>query len=201
MTSESTTGSPTGNPTDDTTDWLALLATAHREFAARIESVEDWDAPTPDTEWSVRDLVAHVTEEQQWVPLLLAGSTTAEARLAITPLGDDLPVEWHRYSRAAQAAWASADLGADVHLSYDTVTVSDYLTEQVGDVTIHSWDLARATGAPEALDDRLVDAVWGLFEPQAARLQSSGLYAPVVPVPTDAPLQIRLLALTGRDAS
>jgi uncharacterized protein (TIGR03086 family) len=88
-----------------------------------------------------------------------------------------------------------------VHLSYDTVSAADYLEEQVGDVTIHSWDLARATGSDEDLDGSLVDAVWTVFEPQAESLAASGLFAPIVPVPADAPLRVRLLALTGRDAS
>ncbi|MCU1526708.1 MAG: hypothetical protein JWP75_471 [Frondihabitans sp.] len=183
-----------------TTDWTALQRTAHREFALRLATVTDWDAPTPDSEWSVRDLVAHVVEDQQWVPLLLGGATNAEARLQLEPLGDDLVLEWERHSTAAVAAWEAASLDTEVHLSYDTVSAADYLAEQVSDVTIHTWDLARATGADEELDATLIDAVWGVFEPQADALQASGLYAPAVPVAPDAPLRIRLLALTGRDA-
>lgn len=181
-------------------NWIALLRTAHTEFAARIAAVADWDAPTPDTEWTIRDLVAHVTEDQQWVPELLAGRTTAEAELKVTPLGDDLAAEWRRHAAAALAAWQAADLDASVHLSYDTVRASDYLAEQVGDITIHTWDLARATGTSEELDDDLVDAVWSVFEPQAGLLEASGLFAPAVSVPADASLRVRLLALTGRDA-
>ncbi|AMM20358.1 hypothetical protein AX769_09595 [Frondihabitans sp. PAMC 28766] len=182
------------------TDWIALLRTAHSEFAARIAAVTDWDAPTPDTDWSVRDLVAHVVDDQQWVPLLLEGRTNAEARLEIEPLGDDLALEWHRHSKVALAAFERADLTRSVHLERDEVVASDYLEELTGDVTIHSWDLARATGAAEDLDDDLVDAVWGVFEPQADHLAQTGLYAPVVAVADDAPLRVRLLALTGRDA-
>jgi len=181
-------------------NWIALLRTAHSEFTARIAAVVDWDAPTPDTDWNTRDLVAHVTEDQQWVPHLLQGRTTNEAKIAIAPLGDDLAAEWRRYSAGALAAWEAADLRASVHLSYDTVKASDYLAEQVGDITIHTWDLARATGTSEELDEDLVDAVWDVFEPQAGLLEASGLFAPAVEVPSDAPLRVRLLALTGRDA-
>jgi len=41
--------------------------------------------------------------------------------------------------------------------------------------------------------------VWTVFEPQRETLAASGLYAPPVPLPEDAPLQSRLLAITGRD--
>ncbi|MEC5167687.1 TIGR03086 family metal-binding protein [Glaciihabitans sp. GrIS 2.15] len=181
-------------------DWLALQKQAHREFGGRLSEVTDWDAPTPDAEWNIRDLVTHVVEEQQWVPYLLAGSTVTDAQRRIQPLGDDLRAEWRLYSLAATAAWDAAVPEAQVSLSYDTVPVIDYLREQVSDVTIHSWDLARAVGADETLDETLVAGVWTVFEPQRDTLSASGLFAVPVPLPEDAPLQLRLLALTGRDA-
>jgi uncharacterized protein (TIGR03086 family) len=183
----------------ETHNWIRLQKQAHREFATRLDAVTDWAAPTPDTEWDIRALVSHVIEEQQWVPHLLAGRTIAQAQKVLDPLGDDLRAEWRLYSLAATAAWAEADPAAKVTLSYDTVTVHDYLREQVSDVTIHAWDLARAAGAPEELDIELVEAVWTVFEPQRETLAASGLYASPVPVPDDAPLQFRLLAVTGRD--
>ena len=183
----------------NTHDWLQLQKQAHREFALRLAAVTDWEAPTPDTDWNVRDLVRHVVEEQQWVPQLLAGRTLAQAKRELAPLGHDLVAEWGLYSFAATEAWDAAAPDALVTLSYDRVSVTDYLREQVSDVAIHSWDLARAIGAPEELDRFLVEAVWTVFEPQRDTLAASGLYAPPVPLPDDAPLQSRLLAITGRD--
>ncbi|CAN5310577.1 TIGR03086 family metal-binding protein [soil metagenome] len=180
-------------------DWLALQQRVHREFARRLAEVTDWDAPTPDDEWSVRDLVAHVIEEQQWVPYLLAGESIEKAKKQIEPLRDDLRGEWELYSFAATTAWAQSSPEQRVHLSYDEVTMADYLREQVSDVAIHTWDLARAVGADEELDAELVEAVWSVFEPQKDTLAASGRYAPPVPLPDAAPLQARLLAVTGRD--
>lgn len=182
-----------------TYDWLALQKRVHREFGWRLAEVTDWEAPTPDDEWNVRDLVTHVIEEQQWVPHLLAGRSIAQARLDLEPLRDDLLAEWRLYSLAATAAWASSRPDQPVRLSYDTVTMADYLREQVSDVAIHTWDLARAIGAEEQLDTELVEAVWTVFEPQKDTLAASGLYAPPVPLDDDAPLLHRLLAVTGRD--
>jgi uncharacterized protein (TIGR03086 family) len=181
-------------------DWVRLQHQAHREFAARIAAVTDWNGPTPDTDWSVRDLVAHVVEEQQWVPHLLAGRSIHQAKASIDALRGDLAEEWALYSLAATTAWQSTPADAQVQLSYDTVTVDEYLREQVADVTIHTWDLARAIGADEEMDDELVRAVWTVFEPQRETLEASGLFASPVPVDDDAPLLERLLAITGRDA-
>lgn len=181
-------------------NWLRLQKLAHREFAVRLDAVTDWDAPTPDTEWNVRDLVTHVIEEQRWVPHLLNGSTVSETRATLTDLGSDLRAEWRLYSLAATSAWDSAAPDGTVSLSNDTVSVNDYLQEQVSDVTIHSWDLARAIGADETLDADLVAAVWTVFEPQRDTLSASGLFALPVQLDDTAPLQSRLLALTGRAA-
>jgi uncharacterized protein (TIGR03086 family) len=184
---------------DSTIDWRELQKVAHRTFARHIAAVSDWSAATPDEQWDVRALVTHVIEEQQWVPLLLAGRSTAEVRSRLQPLGEDLAAEWDAYSAAAERAWQNADLDAPVRLSSDTIPAAHYLAEQVADVIVHTWDLARAVGADDRLDPRLVDAAWSIFEPQKDTLEASGLFASPVPITDDAPLQSRLLALTGRD--
>ena len=147
----------------------------------------------------MRALVRHVTEEQQWIAPLLDGRSLRQSRLMIEPLGEDLVSEWVRYQSEASAAWRSHDERQHVQLSYDTVTALHYVREQVADVAIHSWDLARAIGDDERLPDALVEAVWTVFEPQRDTLEASGLYAAPVPIDDTAPLQTRLLALTGRD--
>jgi uncharacterized protein (TIGR03086 family) len=182
-----------------TYDWLELQIRAHEEFGRRLEAVTDWHASTPDTEWDVSDLARHVIREQQWVPLLLAGHTPDEED-ALDPLDDaNLLGEWQKWSRVATVAWESAPFDASVQLSYDTVEMLDYLKEQVSDVTIHSWDMARATHSDEHLDDELVAATWTIFEPQRETLFATGLYSEPIIVDGEAPLQLRLLAITGRD--
>ena len=129
----------------------------------------------------------------------MAGRSLEQARASIDALRDDLAGEWALYSLTATSAWRSTPSDARVQLSYDTVTADEYLREQVADVTIHTWDLARAVGADESIDDELVRAVWSVFEPQKDTLEASGLFASPVPVADDASLQSRLLAITGRD--
>jgi uncharacterized protein (TIGR03086 family) len=180
-------------------DWLVIQERVAEAFTRRVADITDWDAPTPDTDWTVRDLVRHVVEEQQWVPQLLAGRTVSRAKQDLEPLREDLAAEWQLYSLAAASAWRATPHDARVHLSYDTVTMLDYLREQVSDIAIHTWDLARAIGSDDQLDDDIVDAVWSVFEPQQETLAASGLYAPPVPLDGDVPLQWKLLAATGRD--
>ena len=70
----------------------------------------------------------------------------------------------------------------------------------LGDVLIHTWDLARATGQDEHLDPTMVVAMLAGLEPIVDVLASSGQYGPRVAVNDDADLQTKLLALTGRHA-
>jgi len=182
------------------TDWIALQALAATEFGRRVAAVTDWDAPTPDSEWTTRDLVAHVVDEQRWIPLLLTGCDYAQAEADLEEIGEDLVAEWAKFAARATEAWRDAPADTPVHLSTDVVPAGEYLTEQTSDITIHTWDLARATGSEESLPDELVRAVWEYFEPKVEDLADTGLYAAPVEVDDDAPLQVRLLAITGRDA-
>lgn len=182
------------------TDWIALQALAAAEFGRRVAAVTDWDAATPDSEWTTRDLVTHVVDEQRWIPLLLTGCDHAQAEADLEAIGDDLTVEWAKFAARATEAWRNAPADVPVHLSTDVVPAHEYLAEQTSDLTIHTWDLARATGSDETLPTELVEAVWHQFEPKIEDLAATGLYAPPVDVPDDAPLQVRLLAVTGRDA-
>ncbi|MCM6762175.1 TIGR03086 family metal-binding protein [Rathayibacter sp. ZW T2_19] len=177
--------------------WLDLQQRAHAAFESRLAAVEDWSAPTPDTEWDTRALVLHVVREQQRAHTLLSGGDESPIRLE--PVASDLRSEWTRVTADARASAASAHPDAVLRLGRDSVTALELVREQVSDVTIHTWDLARATGADETLDEELVAAVWELFAPQEDTLRASGLFAAPVPVGEDAPLQRRLLAITGRD--
>ena len=50
---------------------LEILNRASADFETRLVAVgpDQWDVPTPNTEWTVRDMVAHVVRATKW-PLL-----------------------------------------------------------------------------------------------------------------------------------
>lgn len=180
-------------------NWLELCTVALDGFGRRVRAVEDWHAPTPDTEWDVSDLVRHVVVEQQWVRPLAAGLSLDEASKEVSEVEGDLAAEWEKYAAEALTAWAEAPSDQRVSLSRGVVPIEDYLREMVWDATIHTWDLARAIGADEDLDPALVEAVWNDMKPHAEMLASSGVFAAPVEIGDNASLQDRLLALTGRD--
>ncbi len=86
-------------------DIPAMFCGAVAEFDARVRQIGDhqWQAATPDEDWSVRDLVNHVAGEDLWAPPLLAGSTIAEVGVRFD--GDVLAAD-------PKAAWTAASTGA-----------------------------------------------------------------------------------------
>jgi uncharacterized protein (TIGR03086 family) len=184
-------------------DVLTLFQRGIADFGRAVHSVgaDQGSAPTPCTEWDVRALVNHLVVEHLWVPPLLAGKTVAEVGDAFDgdQLGDDPVAAWD--AAAAESTVAFGGEGAldqTVHLSYGDRAAREYCREMVLDLAVHSWDLARAVGAPEVIDPELVEVAYGHIAPIVHLWQDAGIFAPPVPVPDDADLQTRLLALTGR---
>lgn len=174
------------------------------EFGTRVEAITDdqWDGPTPDTEWSVKDLVDHLVTEQLWIPDLVAGQTIAEIgdRFEGDNLGDDPLTAWRAAAVSARAAWEEP--GATermVDLSFGSVPADEYGWQLTTDLAVHSWDLARAIGAPDQLDDDLVGACLTYVRSRIDVFQTTSLFAPSLEVPVGADNQTTLLALLGRD--
>jgi uncharacterized protein (TIGR03086 family) len=185
------------------TEPIVLFQRAADGFGRHVHAVDDgqWHDPTPDTEWDVRMLVNHVTVEQLWVPPLLQGATVADIGESLDgdQLGADPVASWDAAVNASRAAFgAPGALDGTVSLSAGAKPTAEYCWEMTTDALIHSWDLARAIGADETLDAELAELVYERTLPIAEHLQETGLFAPPIPVPDDAPLQTKLLAIFGR---
>ena len=68
----------------------------------------------------------------------------------------------------------------------------------LGDILVHTWDLARATGLDETLDADEVAGMYAGMLPIDEMLRASGQYGARVEVPDQADLQTKLIAFTGR---
>ncbi|MFF4607082.1 TIGR03086 family metal-binding protein [Streptomyces sp. NPDC001339] len=173
-------------------------------FGGRVHAVRDdqWGGPTPCSEWSVRDLVNHLTAEQLWVPRLVRdGASLADVGAVYDGdvLGDDPVAAWDRAAVAAVAAFSERGaLGRTVQLSYGPAPADAYCTQMMADAVVHSWDLSRAIGAEERVPGHLATAALREVEPYAPVLGASGLFAPAVEPPPDADDLTRLLCLLGR---
>ncbi|WP_189863454.1 TIGR03086 family metal-binding protein [Streptomyces poonensis] len=155
--------------------------------------------PTPCAEYSVRELVNHLTHV---VVGFQAYAAKGQADFSTTPdyIGDD--PDWRaRFTAEARKlvdAWAApgADEGTAGQLGLPARTLGQMA---LLDLLVHAWDLAVATGQDFEPDPVVVAAL----EPAVARMAPMArewkAFGDPAPVPADASPFERLLATTGRD--
>ena len=168
-------------------------------FTTTVEGVaaDAWEAPAPPEGWVARDVVRHLVE---WFPAFLQGS--AGITLPAGPAVDDDPVgAWRAQTDAVQALLDDPVVAGREH---DLPHIGTMALEQAidmiytGDVFLHRWDLARATGQDEALDPQTCAEMLEGMLPMDDALRQSGHYGPRVDVADDADVQTKLLAFIGR---
>ncbi|NMR20990.1 TIGR03086 family metal-binding protein [Cellulomonas fimi] len=162
---------------------------------------DHWDSPTPCADWSVRQLVTHLTSEQLWAPELLAGRTPAEVgdRFDGDVLGDDPVTSWRLAVDAALAAFAAdGALDRTVELSSGPRPAREYLEEMVTDLAIHGWDLATALHVDETIDPPTVERLLIEWSGRVDQLRHSPMFGDPLPSTPSDDQQTQLLALFGR---
>jgi uncharacterized protein (TIGR03086 family) len=181
------------------------LATAVAGFRERLVLVsdEEWDAPTPCSEWAVRDLVAHLVGGGRMSELLLDGASAEEAFNALFSLAlqGDLLAEFDTACRRQADAFARDGAAeATCHHPLRDMPGSQFIWLRVRDTLVHTWDLARSIGADENLEEGLVDMVWEQVAPLSAMMATSGMFGEGASptLPADASTQHRLLDALGR---
>jgi uncharacterized protein (TIGR03086 family) len=162
-----------------------------------IEQVppDAWEKPSPCEGWKARDVIRHVVETTGWF-LDRAGGKVADG-----PSPDDDPLG--AWTNARDTMQKALDDPAMASTEYDTPMGRSTLEQTVGtfgvgDLVVHAWDLARATGLDERLDPDEVHRLYETMKPNDEMLRQSGVFGPKVDVPDDADEQTKLIAFTGR---
>ena len=148
---------------------------------------DEWDRPTPCHDWSVRQLAAHLAASPEHFLQQARGEEVDWSAPADVPdgqwaghfrnHGDDLLHHWHEQpdDQAAQADWQSAELG------------------------VHTWDLVRALGRGQRLDDEVAERGLAFMQQGMTDDNRGDAFAPEVDVGEDASAYDRLVAFAGRD--
>jgi uncharacterized protein (TIGR03086 family) len=96
-------------------------------------------------------------------------------------------------------AWAEpgAEEGTTGAMGLPARTVGQMV---LGDLTVHAWDLARATGQEFTPDPVVVGELEGWLGEMAPMARKAGVFGEPFPLPAEGASQFdRILALTGRD--
>jgi uncharacterized protein (TIGR03086 family) len=149
------------------------------------------ESDTPCDEWNVRTLMNHMLDTQRY----FAASAKGEEASPPSPnppalLGDDPVADFeHARDDALQTFGAEGVIertGPSLGIAF-------------GDLLVHGWDLAKATGQDATMPAGLPDAAYSMIHGRFTDDQRKGLFKPEVPVADDASTQDKLLAYTGRD--
>ena len=158
---------------------------------------EQLDAPTPCREFTVRALISHLL---QWGPMLVAAGHKQVAGPSQEEVGDGwLPV-LEAQTADLVAAWSpdqawrgSTPMGGP---PMPAPTVGGLV---LGELVVHGWDLARATGQDVSWPDEVVTRAYAAAKETAEQGRAMGMYGPAVAVPAESSTMDRLLGVTGRD--
>ncbi|MBL0746313.1 TIGR03086 family metal-binding protein [Nocardioides baculatus] len=171
---------------DSPVDQLAK-ALDQAERALGTVADDNLDHPTPCSDWTVRQLAAHV-----------AVGPGTWARMA---RGEE--VDWSAIPDVPDGEWTSTfRAGADELLESMRGLPEEQQGNaafQVAEYAVHSWDLVQGTGGAVDLDDSLAETGLAAMQGGLTDENRRGAFGTEVSVPADASAYERLAAFSGRD--
>jgi uncharacterized protein (TIGR03086 family) len=179
---------------------VGKLGRALDAVASLISNIRggQWSAPTPCTDWNVRQVVNHLIGMNRVLAALLADQPPPP-RLSADHAEDD-PAGAYRDSAAAlRAAFGRPGvLERAFHGPLGTATGAERLQIRLYDLLAHGWDLAQATGQPVDLPDDLAEQSLAFARTQLTGQARPGRFGPAQIVAEQAPAIERLVAFLGR---
>ncbi|WP_454195326.1 TIGR03086 family metal-binding protein [Nocardia sp. Marseille-Q1738] len=198
--------------------WRDVLADSYRALETVVAGVraDQWQLPTPCSDWDVTQVVQHAAGDQlAYAKFLGIGDGPADNPFAPSGAIDGSPSNLVREAiEQTSAAWATVE---DATGTVPTPLPHGALATPVAavmcalDAAVHAWDIAIATGQPSPLTDELAThlltaartlhpAPGGgeaaeLVEP----LRQWGAYAAIVAGQADDTAVAALLRYLGRD--
>ena len=150
----------------------------------------------------MRALANHVVGGCRRYTMLLHGSDSVEtnALRSLDHLGDDPVNSFAAFADVMFEAFREPGaLARTVHHPAGDRSGRTLLEMRIMDFTIHAWDLATAIGSDDSLDPELVARLWDVLPSIVPELAGLGYFRSASgQPPVDAPLETRLLHLTGR---
>ncbi len=186
-------------------DPLTALDRAAQTFGLTLAQVQEgqWQDPTPNDGQNVRQLVDHVIGGNRMATVILDGGSREEGLAQFARAKDDVdPVAAFEQSRVEMAE-AFAQPGALQRMvahPAQEMPGQMLLVFRITEYALHGWDLARAIGADESIDPEVAAVLWDILSPMEGLMAGSGMFGAgrSGTVPDDAPLELRVLDISGR---
>ncbi|MFD9105988.1 TIGR03086 family metal-binding protein [Streptomyces virginiae] len=185
---------------DPRTDLAAAVELAGRTLAA--VRPEQYDAPTPCEEFDVRRLSSHLVAVVRRISVIGRGEDPFSVPSFADEVADGAWAEaWVPSAREVAEVWADPGiLGRQLRLPMGVLPGAAAAAVYTHELTVHTWDLARATGQAPDWDSALIERAIGVVR-RALPAETRGgriPFAEVVAVDSGAPAIDRLVAWAGR---
>ncbi|MCC3290214.1 MULTISPECIES: maleylpyruvate isomerase N-terminal domain-containing protein [unclassified Arthrobacter] len=169
-------------------------------FSAVVADTTDWDAATPCTEWTARDVVEHVVMTQR--DFLAQHGLLPAGPAGIAPDGERPDLLWKNHESLVAALLSDAAVaGREFDGYFGPSTIGATIVEFYGvDLLTHRWDLAVSQGLDPLLTGEDLDAIDAAMDSFGEQAYAPGLFARPVGVPDSADRRAVVLARTGRRA-
>lgn len=176
-------------------DMLGTAVAAAQQTIRRIEPGQ-WDLPTPCTEWTVRDVVAHLATGNHVVAEAFAGRP---AGYDWQPEGDAAQAYAETARALMHAVEAPGAMTQTVALPYGEFPGERAAGLRLVDILSHTWDLAKATGQPTDFLPELNELALEMSRAaMQGRPRPAEVFAAEQPAPKGASAADRLAAFLGR---
>lgn len=159
-------------------------------------AADQWTAPTPCTEWNVRDVVSHLVGMNLVLLAMFDDSPMPER--GVDRLGADPAGAYRRSAAALQAAARPEVLARSRSTPLGVATGAERLQWRIVDLLAHAWDLVQATGTVVELPDDLAERALTFARAKLPSQPRAGRFADPQPISDEAPAIDRLAAFTGR---
>ena len=184
-------------------DTIALMERALDQTGGLIAAIDASQASlaTPCAGWDVRALGSHLAGQDLRNFLVSARGESADWQAPDDEIGDDWAAVFRDRAESLRAAWRAADLDRLVAGPGGEAPLRFRADQQITELAVHDWDLAKATGQPTRLDPALAEHALR-WSRQMLRPEFRGpdkAFGLEVPVPEDAPVYDRLAGWFGRD--
>lgn len=183
---------------------LDLLERSLQQVRSVLAAIrpDQGELPTPCAEWNVRTLAGHVAVQDLRNFAIRARGEMADWHAPYEDLGDDWVAQFDAGAGRLQDAWHAADPNRQIELPGGRVVpLISLADQQIAELCVHAWDLARATGQHVDLDMEAAEHAlqWSRHMLRPDARGAGKAFGVEVPVSEDAPVYDRLAGWFGRD--
>lgn len=195
----------TTNTNTTQSTWRADVAAAHRMLSDVVAAVQSdqWQLPTPCSEWTVTQVIQHAAGDQlAYASALGVGGGPDYDPFAPSGSVDGSPLALvQAANERTAAAWDAVDDDTEAvptPLPHGELPIAVASGACALDAAVHAWDVAIAIGQPSPLDEELSGHLLAVAREIVEPLRQYGAYAAEIEADEDSSNEAQLLRYLGR---